>query len=138
MSEQNREPPIGLSERKELEIYRRVFYASPDYVAFSRLSDGTYIDVNPGFERMLGFKRADVLGRTSMEVGIWPEADTEQRVAYVEQLRRDGMVKDYPGRLRTSSGRIIDVEASANILDIDGEMILVAIVREVTERKRAE
>lgn len=138
MSEQNREPPIGLSERKELEIYRRVFYASPDYVAFSRLSDGTYIDVNPGFERMLGYKRADVLGRTSIEVGIWPEADAEQRMAYVEQLRRDGMVKDYPGRLRTSSGRIIDVEASANILDIDGEMILVAIVREVTERKRAE
>ena len=93
MSVHNRKPPIGLSEHKELEIYRRVCYASPDYVAFSRLSDGTYIDVNPGFERMLGYKRADVLGRTSLEVGIWPEADTEQRLAYVEQLLREGMVK---------------------------------------------
>jgi PAS domain S-box-containing protein len=138
MSDQNREPPIGLNEHKELEIYRRVFYASPDYVAFSRLSDGTYIDVNPGFERMLGYKRADVIGRTSMEVGIWPESYDEQRVAYVERLRRDGMVKDYPGRLRTSTGKVIDVEASANILEIDGELILVAIVRDVTERKRAE
>jgi PAS domain S-box-containing protein len=138
MSDPNRKPPAGLSEHKELEIYRRVFYASPDYVAFSRLSDGTYIDVNPGFEHMLGFKRADVIGRTSVEVGIWPETDTEQRAAYVERLRRDGMVKDYPGRLRTSAGNIIDVEASANILEIDGELILVAIVRDVTERKRAE
>jgi PAS domain S-box-containing protein len=138
MTDQNREPPIGLSEHKELEIYRRVFYASPDYVAFSRLSDGTYIDVNPGFESMLGFKRADVLSRTSTEVGIWPESETAQRMLYVEQLRRDGMVKDYPGRLQTATGKIIDVEASANILDIDGELILVAIVREVTERKRAE
>jgi PAS domain S-box-containing protein len=138
MIDQNREPPIGLSEHKELEIYRRVFYASPDYVAFSRLSDGTFIDVNPGFERMLGFKRADVLGRTSMDVGIWPESDPAQRMAYVEQLRRDGMVTDYPARLRRSNGDIIDVEASANILEIDGELILVAIVKDVTERKRAE
>lgn len=138
MSDQNRKPSLGLSEHKELEIYRRVFYASPDYVAFSRLSDGTYIDVNPGFERMLGFKRADVIGRTSLEVGIWPESDAAQRIAYVEQLRRDGMVKDYPGRLRTADGRIIDVDASANILEIDGELILVAIVRDVTERISAE
>ncbi len=138
MNDQNRSPSLELSEHKELEIYRRVFYASPDYVAFSRLSDGTYIDVNPGFEHMLGFTRAEVIGRTSMEVGIWPESDVAQRNAYVEQLRRDGMVKDYPGRLRTASGRIIDVDASANILEIDGELILVAIVRDVTERKRAE
>lgn len=138
MSDQNREPPIGLNAHKELEIYRRVFHASPDYVAFSRLSDGTYIDVNPGFEHMLGFKRADVLGRTSFDVGIWPDSDTQQRKVYVEQLRRDGMVKNYPARLRTATGKIIDVEASANILDIDGELILVAIVRDVTERKRAE
>ncbi|OGB27804.1 MAG: hypothetical protein A3I66_06245 [Burkholderiales bacterium RIFCSPLOWO2_02_FULL_57_36] len=119
-------------------MYRRVFYASPDYIAFSRLSDGTYIDVNPGFERMLGYKRTEVIGRTSKEVGIWPESDAAQRTAYVEQLRKDGLVKDYPGRLRTSTGKIIDVEASANILEVDGELILVAIVRDVTERNRAE
>lgn len=138
MSNSNRKPPAGLSERKELEIYRRVFYASPDYVAFSRLSDGTYIDVNPGFERMLGYRRDDVIGRTSIEVGIWPEDSAEQRAKYVEQLQRDGMVRNYPGRLRTADGKIIDAEASANILEVDGELILVAIVRDVTERNRAE
>jgi PAS domain S-box-containing protein len=138
MNDQSGKSPGGLTERKELEIYRRIFYASPDYIAFSRLSDGTYIDVNPGFERLLGFKRADVIGRTSFEVGIWPETGHEQRAAYAEQLKRDGMVKDYPGRLRTASGDILDVEASANILEIDGEMILVAIVRDVTRRKRTE
>ena len=138
MSEQNRKPPAGLSEHKELEIYRRVFYASPDYVSFSRLADGVFLDVNPGFESMLGFKRADVIGRTSMEVGIWPESDPDQRKAYVEKLRRDGMVKDYPARLRTATGKIIDVEAAANVVEIGGELILVSIVRDVTERKRAE
>ncbi|WP_176442582.1 ATP-binding protein [Noviherbaspirillum humi] len=127
-----------MSEHKELEIYRRVFHASPDYIAFSRLSDGTFIDVNPGFERLLGFRREQVVGRTSFDVGIWPDGEEQQRIRYAELLRRDGMVKDYPGRLRTADGRIIEVEASANVVSIDGEQILIAIVRDVTERKRAE
>ena len=138
MSEQHRTIAAGLEKHKELEIYRRIFYASPDYIAFSRLSDGTYIDVNPGFERLLGYKRAEVIGRTSAEVGIWPDEDPKQRAVYVETLRRDGMVRNYPGRLRTSAGDIIDVEASANVVEIDGEQILVVIVRDVTERMRAE
>ena len=106
--------------RTELELYRRIFFASSDYIAFSRLSDGTYIHVNPGFERMMGFSRAEVVGRASSEIGIWPDDEKEQRAAYAAQLRRDGMVKDYPGRLRTASGSIILVEASANIIEVAG------------------
>ena len=79
----------GLAElagANELEIYRRIFHASPDYIAFSRLSDGRFIDVNPGFERMLGFRREDVIGKTSYEVGIWPESGADQRKEYVRKL----------------------------------------------------
>jgi PAS domain S-box-containing protein len=122
----------------ELEIFRRVFFSSPDYIAFSRLDDGTYIDVNPGFERMMGYPREQVLGRTSFEVGIWPQEEDDQRIAYVAQLRREGRVTNYPGRLRRADGTVIDVEASANIIEVDGEQILIAIVRDVTERRRAE
>ncbi|TFW04955.1 PAS domain S-box protein [Oxalobacteraceae bacterium OM1] len=128
----------GVAGHDELEIFRRVFFSSPDYIGFSRLEDGTYIDVNPGFERMLGYRREDVLGRTSFDVGIWPEEDAEQRIAYVAQLKRDGMVKDYPGRLRRADGTVIEVEASANIVEVGGQLLLIAIVRDVTERKRAE
>jgi PAS domain S-box-containing protein len=127
----------ALAGAKELEIYRRIFYASPDYIAFSRLSDGCFIDVNPGFERLLGFRREDVIGKTSFEVGIWPESGFEQRKAYARKLRQERSVRDYPGRLRTASGAVIDVEASASIVDIDGEEVLIAIVRDVTERNRA-
>ena len=127
----------ALAGAKELEVYRRIFYASPDYIAFSRLSDGCFIDVNPGFERLLGFRREDVIGKTSFEVGIWPESGVDQRQAYARKLLQERSVRDYPGRLRTASGAIIEVEASATIVDIDGEEVLIAIVRDVTERNRA-
>ena len=126
-----------LAGANELEIYRRIFYASPDYIAFSRLSDGCFIDVNPGFERMLGFRREDVIGKTSYEVGIWPESGADQRKEYAKKLLRERTVRDYPGHLRTARGTIIDVEASANIVQVHGEELLIAIVRDVTERNRA-
>lgn len=137
MNKRSKETLATLARHNELEIYRRIFYASPDYIAFSRLSDGVFIDVNPGFERLLGLKREEVIGRTSFDVGIWPDAGGEQRRAYAAQLLRDRMVRDYPGQLRTSSGKLIDVEASASIVDIDGEDVLIAVVRDVTDRKRA-
>ncbi|SMP75642.1 hybrid sensor histidine kinase/response regulator [Noviherbaspirillum suwonense] len=126
-----------LAGANELEIYRRIFYASPDYIAFSRLSDGCFIDVNPGFERMLGFRREDVIGKTSYEVGIWPESGADQRKEYARKLLQERAVRDYPGHLRTARGTIIDVEASANIVQVHGEELLIAIVRDVTERNRA-
>jgi PAS domain S-box-containing protein len=130
----------GLAElagANELEIYRRIFHASPDDIAFSRLSDGRFIAVNPGFERMLGFRREDVIGKTSYEVGIWPESGADQRKEYVRKLLQERAVRDYPGHLRTVNGTIIDVEASANIVQVHGEELLIAIVRDVTERNRA-
>ena len=126
-----------LDGANELEIYRRIFYASPDYIAFSRLSDGRFIDVNPGFERMLGFRREDVIGKTSYEVGIWPESGADQRKDYAKKLLQERSVRDYPGHLRTARGAIIDVEASAHIVQVHGEEVLIAIVRDVTERNRA-
>jgi PAS domain S-box-containing protein len=126
-----------LAGASELEIYRRIFYASPDYIAFSRLSDGCFIDVNPGFERLLGFRREDVIGKTSYEVGIWPEFSADQRQAYAKKLLQERAVRDYPGYLRCADGRVIEVEASANIVEIHGEEVLIAIVRDVTERNRA-
>ena len=128
---------VDLAGANELEIYRRIFYASPDYIAFSRLSDGCFIDVNPGFERMLGFRREDVIGKTSYEVGIWPESGADQRKAYAKKLLQERAVRDYPGHLRTARGSIVDVEASANIVEVHGEEVLIAIVRDVTERNRA-
>ena len=95
-----------LTSASELEIYRRIFYASPDYIAFSRLSDGCFIDVNPGFERLLGFRREDVIGRTSYEVGIWPEFGADQRLAYSRKLLQERAVRDYPGYLLFGDGML--------------------------------
>jgi PAS domain S-box-containing protein len=124
----------ALSELAALDTYRRAFYASPNYISLSRLADGTFIDVNPAFERFTGLTRLEAMSRTSFEIGLYPYP--EERTAFVKALLLTGELQGYPGHLRNYSGEIRDVEVSANIAMLNGEQALVAIVRDVTERKR--
>lgn len=115
-----------------LEEYRHVFFAAPDYVAFSRVENGMYIDVNPGFERLTGYKRADAVGHTSLELGIWP--DKESRARFIEALRKTGSLRDYPALFRIRSGELRHVEISGNTMRLKGEEVMVSVIRDVTER----
>ncbi|WP_296443634.1 ATP-binding protein [Rhodoferax sp. UBA5149] len=130
----DRDQQTSIDDAK-LEVYRRVFYASPDYISFSRL-DGTYIDVNPGYERFTGLTRAEMIGRTSLEIGIWPSP--EVRVAFVGALKVTNELHGFRTSLVNFRQEIRDVEASVNLAEIGGEQVLISIVRDVTERKRDE
>ncbi|NEX64007.1 putative bifunctional diguanylate cyclase/phosphodiesterase [Noviherbaspirillum galbum] len=114
------------------DAYRRVFYRSPDYISISRLKDGLYIDVNASYERFVGMTRERIIGRTATELGVWPEPEERQRL--VDAVRRLRQVNDFAARLRSRDGELRNVEISATITDIDGEEVLIALIRDVTER----
>ena len=116
----------------DAETYRRAFYCSPDYLSISRLADGTYIDVNASYEQFAGIPREQIIGRTSIELGVWPTPEDRQRL--VEAVRSQRELREFPSRLKTRDGKIRNVEISASVAEINGEEILVAILRDVTEK----
>ncbi|HEY0820111.1 MAG TPA: sensor domain-containing diguanylate cyclase [Rhizobacter sp.] len=120
------------SERRASDAaYRTVFEASPEYITISRLSDGRTIDVNPGFERLMGYSLREILGRSSLELGIWEEP--ELRKAFL-QVVKSGSNRPFFCRLVAKSGRRIPVEAAGSITVMDGEEVLIVVVRDVSER----
>lgn len=46
-----------------LEDFRRLFEASPMAIAVSRWADGVFVEANPVFLDMHGYRRDEVLGR---------------------------------------------------------------------------
>jgi PAS domain S-box-containing protein len=118
-----------------LELYRKVFYASPDYITIGRMDNGLYIDVNPGYERFTGLKREQVVGHTSLEVGVW--VSPSDREAFIKAINND-QLEGFLTRLRNHAGEIRDIEASVRAVEIDGEKLLVSVMRDVTDRKRDE
>jgi len=114
--------------------YRTAFYTSPDSININHLEDGLYLDVNAGFERISGWQRDEVIGKTSSEINIWHNAADRQRL--VEALRRDGFCENLEAEFVLKDGRIITGLMSARVIEIDGVPCLLNITRDISEQKQ--
>jgi DNA-binding CsgD family transcriptional regulator len=57
------------------------------------LKDGTFVDINKTGIRYIGLKREDIIGRKTIELGIMTQ---EQRQLFVDEIKKDGFVKNIP------------------------------------------
>ena len=115
---------------------RQVFDLNPDAANINRLEDGRYIAVNDSFLRMTGWTREEVLGRPSVDLGIWKDpADRDRMIA---QLEEKGFVQNFEARFRTRSGMVLDGLMSARLMTLGGESVILSITRDVTDWRRNE
>ncbi len=123
------------STREEMEKYRRIFYAMPDYATFTNLDTGMFIDVNPGFEQLIGYTRDEIIGQTAASIDIWVNYD--DRDAIVEALKHSEKIL-YTTRFRKRNGETVLVELSAATFKVQDEVLLVAVARDITARHLAQ
>ncbi len=126
------EKALRESERK----FETLFQASPVYIAFSTLEDGRFLEVNNAFTKITGYDRKEVLGRTSLEIGLW--AAPEERARFVELAERRGGFHEEEARFRRKNGELLFGIWSAEKIELDGKACLISVLLDVTERKRAE
>ena len=123
---------IRISEDK----FQKAFRSSPEWFVVSTIEEGIYLDVNDTFLKTTGYRREEVIGHTSVELGIWEDLD--QRAKMVEMIRSDMKVRDLEVRFRMKSGAIRSVLWSAEIIDYGEEKCLLAMTRDITDRQLAE
>ena len=116
--------------------YRTAFQTSIDAINLNRLSDGQYIDCNKAFLDIIGFQRDEVVGRTSLELGVW--ADAEDRLEMVQAVKRDGSCRDREARFRKKNGEVFWGVMSASLIEIDGVQCVLTITRDISVAKAAE
>ena len=122
--------------RSSEEILSTAFRNSPDAFSINPFPNGPYLDVNEGYARLTGYSREEALGKTPRQMNLW--VDFESRDQVLAALRESGHVRDFEFRFRTRSGAIRIGQMSASIIDIQGQLCSLVIVRDITERKAAE
>jgi len=134
---------LDTSERKRAESalrasenkFANAFLSSPDAVVITELLSGRFLEVNPGFERQFGWSKAEALGRTSMDLGIWSDLSDRRRM--LEALEK-GPFRDLEAHLYHRDGR-----RSINLLyggevELEGRRCLVLTVRDISRQREQE
>lgn len=111
----------------------RVLRANPDAICVAQASTGRIRFANSGFCALVGQPREALMGRSGLELGIWPDAREPQRLA--EALAASGLVRDFRSAI-VVNGEWRDLLVSAASLDWEGEPATMLIARDITEHER--
>nr|WP_320010790.1 PAS domain S-box protein [uncultured Desulfobulbus sp.] len=91
------EESLRFSEQK----YSSIFQLIPDMAGITRLEDGCFIEINAGFTAVSGWNAQEVIGHSSIDLGLWT---LEEREAAIALLRQHGVLENFPFKLRLKSG----------------------------------
>jgi PAS domain S-box-containing protein/putative nucleotidyltransferase with HDIG domain len=131
---QRKQAEIAL--RKSEERFSKAFQASPLMVTITRLEDAVFLEVNEAFEEHTGFTGQDAVGRSSIAIGLW--ANPAERNRIQQELLANGKIRNHEVVFLTKDGRRLNINLSAELLELEGEKCVLATMEDITERKRAE
>jgi len=115
--------------------YRRLFEAAQDGILILTEA-GVITDANPYLLEMLGYSKAQLLGKNLWEIGFVADSDLCQKT--FRSLQESGYVR-YDGLpLETCSGERLEVEFVSNVYLAGGEYVIQCNIRDITVQRRAE
>lgn len=115
--------------------FSKAFSINPGLMAISEIDNGELIDVNQSLLRRLEYRREELIGKASAELGIIPFIE---RDLLIKELYQQGYIDNKELTLHTKSGSELYVIVSASLIEIEDQICLLTEMVDITERKRAE
>ncbi|MGE5845055.1 MAG: PAS domain-containing protein [Syntrophaceae bacterium] len=122
--------------RASEERFSKAFRSNPAPVAITTIDEGLFVDVNDRFLEAFGYRRDEIIGRTSADLNFWPSAESRDEV--LKKLRETGSVKNVLNHYKTKSGQLRTGLWSGDIIRLGDRDVLLSILHDITERKNAE
>jgi diguanylate cyclase (GGDEF)-like protein/PAS domain S-box-containing protein len=130
------------NERNQIELeesearYRRLFETAKDGILILDGDTGRITDVNPYLQDMLGYSKAELVGKALWEIGPVENIVASQEAMHHLQNTDYIRYEDLP--LETKAGERKQVEFVSNVYLVNGWRVIQCNIRDITARKRAE
>jgi PAS domain S-box-containing protein len=118
------------------EKFYKIFDSSPSLISITNLETGKIIDINSTFERVSGYKRKEILGKTTIELGMWKKALNRKKI--ISAILKKGYFHASELEFINKSNEIIIGDVTFRLMKIGEENCLISTVADITERKMAE
>lgn len=133
---------IDITDRKKTELdirqseekFSKAFNGSPYANALTALDDGSVVDINSSFTSVFGYSKDEVVGKTTVELGIW--VNLEDRKRMIDAIEKQGVVKNLKVSLRRKSGEIMRALLSVQLINIGDNKYIYSVVSDITEQEK--
>lgn len=121
--------------KQRSEKYTKAFRQTPVMVVISTLEDGRYLEVNEAFERIMGYRKEEAVGKTTFELGVWHDPSDRNRI--LEQIKKSGSSTRNTIKFRTKDGELRIGLFSAEKIQVDDQDCMISMVMDITESSQA-
>ncbi len=118
------------------DFFAEAFRLSPHPIGITELETGVCLEINDAGLETFGFHRDEVIGKTTLMLGIWP--DPRERVRLIDRLKSEKSAITLEVSLRMKSGELRQFLISTDLITLGGTPCLLTIGNDITERKRVE
>jgi two-component system cell cycle sensor histidine kinase/response regulator CckA len=117
------------------ERYRAVVEQTSEGLVLADIDSLQVIECNEAFARMLGYSVAEALNLTAYEF----VADERESIHIrTLALRRGEPIRSAERNFRRKDGSILEAEVNVTVISYGGKDVFCTVVRDISERKRAE
>lgn len=122
--------------QSEKDKYNKAFNSAPYLLILTRVADGKIFEVNEGFINMTGYQPEEVLGKTTLNIGLW--AEPADRASFVSDFTTEDDVHEKEVKFRIKSGAILTGLVSAKRISAYGEDCILTSFSDITEMNKAK
>lgn len=131
----NKELETKVAQLQESEEkFQKTFQASAAGISITHLSDGIYLDVNDTFVEMTGFSKEELIGHSSIELGMISNVNKRNEVW--QQIKETGSAKNFELTVQHKSGAVFEVLSSVETILLSEKKYAINTIYDITERKR--
>jgi PAS domain S-box-containing protein len=116
--------------------YRRLFEAAHDGVLLMDPATRKITDANPFMTKLLGYSRAELIGKELFEIGLLKDEAASQEM--FQKLKKTHEVRYENLPLESRDCQHQEVEVVANLYQENGRPVIQCNIRDITVRKQAE
>ena len=109
------------------ELLQRAFLSNPIPMTLTNAETERFVAVNQAFLDVVSLTRADVIGRTSADLKLWP--DRSGRASVGDRIAEGGVAGPYKAAFRNRAGDLVPCRVSFRLLRVgENSSVLTVLV----------
>lgn len=122
-------------ERIPEDKYSKAFNNTLVMNTITDIISGVYIEVNDTFCKTLGFRKAELIGKSSSELQVIP-FDSRKKILSENDINKG--IRNVEITLRKKSGQELAALFSAELINVHGQQYMYSTVLDITESKKIQ